>query len=59
LSGFANVFFEMLLKGGKQSVWLRNVQLGLSGTVLGAATVWVNDGDKIATQVGHVLRMRQ
>ena len=51
LSGFANVFFEMLLKGGKQTVWMRNIQLGLSGTILGAMAVWVNDGAKIQDQV--------
>lgn len=47
LSGFANVFFEKLLKGGTQSVWLRNIQLGASGSILGALAVWVNDGSKI------------
>ncbi|XP_076447447.1 UDP-N-acetylglucosamine transporter-like [Babylonia areolata] len=50
LSGFANVFFEMLLKGGKQSVWVRNIQLGSSGTILGALAVWVHDGGKIRDQ---------
>nr|KAG5705600.1 hypothetical protein BaRGS_034798 [Batillaria attramentaria] len=50
LSGFANVFFEKLLKGGNQSVWLRNIQLGASGTILGALTVWIHDGSKIQTQ---------
>ncbi|XP_025108473.1 UDP-galactose translocator-like [Pomacea canaliculata] len=50
LSGFANVFFEKLLKGGKQSVWMRNIQLGLSGTILGALAVWINDGSKVRVQ---------
>lgn len=53
LSGFANVFFEKLLKGGKQSVWMRNIQLGLSGTILGALAVWINDGSKVRVQVGQ------
>ncbi|KAL8581938.1 hypothetical protein ACOMHN_027920 [Nucella lapillus] len=50
LSGFANVFFEMLLKGGKQTVWMRNIQLGLSGIILGALAVWIHDGGKIRDQ---------
>ena len=27
LTGFAGVYFEKILKGSKQSVWLRNVEL--------------------------------
>lgn len=27
-SGFAGVYFEKILKESKQSVWLRNIQLG-------------------------------
>ncbi|XP_076448251.1 UDP-N-acetylglucosamine transporter-like [Babylonia areolata] len=50
LSGFANVFFELLLKGGKQSVWIRNVQLGSSGAVLGALTCLLHDGPQLIDQ---------
>lgn len=35
MSGFAGVYFEKILKGSVQSVWLRNVQLGFLGTILG------------------------
>lgn len=28
-SGFAGVYFEKILKETKQSVWIRNIQLGL------------------------------
>lgn len=35
MSGFAGVYFEKILKGSSQSVWLRNVQLGFLGTILG------------------------
>lgn len=29
-SGFAGVYFEKILKESKQSVWIRNIQLGQS-----------------------------
>ena len=32
-SGFAGVYFEKMLKGSNASVWLRNVQLGMFGSV--------------------------
>lgn len=47
-SGFAGVYFEKILKGSSASVWLRNVQLGIFGTVLGLLGLWWNDGAAIA-----------
>ncbi|XP_072537536.1 UDP-galactose translocator [Salminus brasiliensis] len=47
-SGFAGVYFEKILKGSSASVWLRNVQLGIFGTVLGLLGMWWNDGVAIA-----------
>ncbi|XP_068713807.1 UDP-galactose translocator-like [Montipora foliosa] len=47
-SGFAGVYFEKILKGSQMSVWLRNIQLGLYGTVIGLTGMYVKDGDKIA-----------
>lgn len=47
-SGFAGVYFERILKGSSASVWLRNVQLGIFGTLLGLLGMWWNDGPAIA-----------
>ncbi|XP_043936199.1 UDP-galactose translocator [Protopterus annectens] len=49
-SGFAGVYFEKILKGSSASVWLRNVQLGIFGTILGLLGMWTTDGVRIATQ---------
>ncbi|XP_072130220.1 UDP-N-acetylglucosamine transporter-like [Mobula birostris] len=46
-SGFAGVYFEKILKGTKQSVWIRNIQLGLFGSIFGMMGVYVYDGRRI------------
>ncbi|XP_010863595.1 UDP-galactose translocator isoform X2 [Esox lucius] len=43
-SGFAGVYFEKILKGSSASVWMRNIQLGIFGIVLGLLGMWWNDG---------------
>jgi len=47
-SGFAGVYFEKMLKGSTASIWLRNIQLGLSGALFGALIAYMNDGSLIA-----------
>ncbi|CAM4718565.1 unnamed protein product [Leuciscus chuanchicus] len=47
-SGFAGVYFEKILKGSSASVWMRNIQLGIFGTLLGLLGMWWNDGAAIA-----------
>ena len=47
MSGFAGVYFEKILKGTTQSLWLRNFQLGSIGIVFGLITVVVSDGEKL------------
>uniref|UniRef100_A0A4W3GIF3 Major facilitator superfamily domain containing 14A n=1 Tax=Callorhinchus milii TaxID=7868 RepID=A0A4W3GIF3_CALMI len=46
-SGFAGVYFEKILKGSKQSVWIRNIQLGLFGSIFGMMGVYVYDGERV------------
>ena len=50
MSGFAGVYFEKILKGTEQSVWLRNVQLGGIGAVVGYITMELNDGALVREQ---------
>ncbi|XP_053153360.1 UDP-galactose translocator isoform X2 [Hemicordylus capensis] len=47
-SGFAGVYFEKILKGSAASVWLRNVQLGIFGTLLGLLGMWSAEGAAVA-----------
>ncbi|XP_038574332.1 solute carrier family 35 member A3b isoform X1 [Micropterus salmoides] len=46
-SGFAGVYFEKILKETKQSVWVRNIQLGLFGFVFGFIGMIVYDGQSV------------
>lgn len=48
LSGFAGVYFEKILKSTPQSIYVRNIQLGVVGMVLGLGAVYVTDGKKVA-----------
>jgi len=49
-SGLAGVYFEKILKGSSTSIWLRNIQLGLYGTILGLiGCLWI-DGDRIVAE---------
>lgn len=46
-SGFAGVYFEKVLKSSNTSLWVRNIQMYLSGIVVTLIGVYMNDGDKI------------
>lgn len=48
LSGFSGVYFEKLLKSTPQSVYVRNVQLGALGVILGMAVCYVKEGHEIS-----------
>ncbi|KAB0386362.1 hypothetical protein FD755_001318 [Muntiacus reevesi] len=47
-SGFAGVYFEKILKETKQSVWIRNIQLGFFGSIFGLMGVYVYDGELVS-----------
>ena len=47
-SGFAGVYFEKMLKGSDASVWLRNVQLGLFGSLSALIGMCVKDWENIS-----------
>eukprot|EP00128_Syssomonas_multiformis_P008936 Colp12_sorted_trinity150504_noHs@11644 len=47
-SGFAGVYFEMQLKGSTASIFVRNIQLGVFGTIIGLIGAYVQDGAAIA-----------
>jgi solute carrier family 35 (UDP-sugar transporter), member A1/2/3 len=47
LSGLAGVYFEKILKNSKVSIWVRNIQLGLFGTMFALLTVYFSDFENI------------
>ncbi|XP_067679263.1 UDP-N-acetylglucosamine transporter-like isoform X2 [Haliotis asinina] len=46
-SGFAGVYFEKVLKSSKQSLWIRNVQLAVSGIIFGVLCASYSDTEAI------------
>lgn len=48
LSGFAGIYFEMILKGSDISVWMRNVQLSFLSLPFGLITCFVKDSTAIS-----------
>eukprot|EP00597_Dinobryon_sp_UTEXLB2267_P001235 CAMPEP_0170076764 /NCGR_PEP_ID=MMETSP0019_2-20121128/13704_1 /TAXON_ID=98059 /ORGANISM="Dinobryon sp., Strain UTEXLB2267" /LENGTH=259 /DNA_ID=CAMNT_0010288665 /DNA_START=277 /DNA_END=1052 /DNA_ORIENTATION=+ len=41
-SGFSGVYFEAILKNGGPSLWVRNIQMGLSSIILGFLGVYMS-----------------
>ena len=41
-SGFSGVYFERILKNSGTSLWMRNIQMGISSIILGFAGVFVS-----------------
>ncbi|XP_030606858.1 solute carrier family 35 member A3b isoform X1 [Archocentrus centrarchus] len=46
-SGFAGVYFEKILKETEQSLWVRNIQLGLFSFVFGLIGMMIYDGQRV------------
>ncbi|XP_030637146.1 CMP-sialic acid transporter [Chanos chanos] len=46
-SGFAGVYFEKVLKSSDTSLWVRNIQMYLSGIVITLVGVYMTDGPQI------------
>lgn len=49
-SGFAGVYLEKILKQSSTSIWLRNIQLALFGSIIGFIGALWTDGAKIREQ---------
>jgi UDP-sugar transporter A1/2/3 len=47
-SGFAGVYFELVLKASKASIWLRNIQLSVIGIIISGISCYGRDGKVIA-----------
>ena len=43
MSGFAGVYFELLLKSSKASVWVKNIQFAIYGILISGASIYVFD----------------
>ncbi|KAF7657378.1 hypothetical protein LDENG_00028230 [Lucifuga dentata] len=46
-SGFAGVYFEKVLKSSDTSLWVRNIQMYLSGIAVTLIGVYMTDGEKV------------
>ncbi|KAG9493651.1 hypothetical protein GDO78_001505 [Eleutherodactylus coqui] len=46
-SGFAGVYFEKVLKSSDTSLWVRNIQMYISGIIVTLAGVFLTDGPSI------------
>ncbi|XP_063299144.1 CMP-sialic acid transporter [Pelobates fuscus] len=46
-SGFAGVYFEKVLKSSDTSLWVRNIQMYISGIAVTLAGVYLSDGSQV------------
>ncbi|XP_035650341.1 CMP-sialic acid transporter-like isoform X4 [Oncorhynchus keta] len=50
-SGFAGVYFEKVLKSSDTSLWVRNIQLYMSGIVVTLAVVYMTEGTQQLSKI--------
>jgi len=46
-SGFSGIYFEKILKGSKTSLWMRNIQMGVTSAMFAIISVFVSDGASV------------
>lgn len=49
-SGFSGVYFEKVLKQSPQSLWMRNIQLGLFGFTFSVMAMFLQDGHQVLSR---------
>jgi len=50
-SGFSGVYFEKILKGSpKTSLWVRNIQMGITAVIIALITVFVQDSATVSSK---------
>lgn len=49
-SGFAGVYFELVLKSSSASIWLRNIQLSVIGICIALLSCYLRDYEAISTR---------
>lgn len=49
-SGFAGVYFEMVLKASSASIWVRNIQLSIIGIFISSIACYFRDGAELQTR---------
>lgn len=51
-SGFSGVYFEKILKNSSPSLWIRNIQMGISSILVGFASVYLSNDRSSVMQYG-------
>jgi UDP-sugar transporter A1/2/3 len=47
-SGFTGVYFEKILKSSKTNLWIRNIQMGITASLIALLNVYLSDGEKVS-----------
>lgn len=49
-SGFAGVYFEKVVKSAESNIWVRNIQLGIFGSIFSCMAMLTQDGEMIVNK---------